>query len=119
MSFGPRVATPRRFRWFPAVRGSIENAEDYATDRDDAVRRLLDRAYELADTQLEGINEAALELADLAGEDGRVIEHAVRIMSERVRTEPSHANKQAASLVRRGVELGMFRWTWDDTEPVP
>jgi len=40
-------------------------------------------------------------------------------MSERVRTEPGHANKQAASLVRRGVELGMFRWTWDDTEPVP
>jgi hypothetical protein len=24
-----------------------------------------------------------------------------------------------ASLIRRAIELGMWRWDWDDTRPVP
>ena len=46
------------------------------TDSADRLRDLLDRGYELAASHLEGINEAALELADAAGEDRRVMEHA-------------------------------------------
>jgi len=89
------------------------------SDSDDRFRRLLDRGYVLAASQLEGINEAALELADSAGDDRLVMEQAFRVVAERVRLDPSHANKQVASLIRRAFELGMWRWEWDDTRPVP
>jgi hypothetical protein len=88
-------------------------------DSDDQLRDLLDRGYQLAASQLEGINEAALELADAAGDDRRVMERAIRVVAERVRVEPSHANKQVASLLRRAIESGMWRWDWDDTRQVP
>jgi hypothetical protein len=88
-------------------------------DSDDQLRDLLDRGYELAASRLEGINEAALELADAAGDDRRVMERAIRVVAERVRVDPSHANKQVASLLRRAIELGMWRWDWDDTRQVP
>ena len=86
---------------------------------DGQLRHLLERGYELAASQLEGINEAALELADAAGDNRRVMERAFRVVAERVRVEPSHANKQVASLIRRAIELGMWRWDWDDTRHVP
>ena len=89
------------------------------TDSDDQLCLLLDRGYELAAGQLEGINEAALELADAAGDDRRVMERAFCVVAERVRLDPSHANNQVASLIRRAIELGMWRWDWDDTRPVP
>ena len=89
------------------------------TDSDDQLRHLLDRGYELAASHLEGINEAALELADAAGDDRRVMERAFRVVAERVRLDPSHANNQVASLIRRAIELGMWRWDWDNTRPVP
>ena len=89
------------------------------SDSDDQLCLLLDRGYELAAGHLEGINEAALELADAAGDDRRVMERAFRVVAERVRLDPSHANNQVASLIRRAMELGMWRWDWDDTRPVP
>ena len=85
---------------------------------DDQLQQLLNRAYEIAASQLEGINEAALELAALVG-DRRVIERAVRVLAERVHEHPTRANKQVASLIRRAIELGMSRWDWADTKPVP
>jgi hypothetical protein len=88
-------------------------------DSDDQLRDLLDRGYELAASRLEGINEAALELANAAGDDRRVMEQAFRVVAERVHVEPSHANKQVASLIRRAIELGMWRWDWEDTRQVP
>jgi hypothetical protein len=88
-------------------------------DSDDQLRDLLDRGYELAASRLEGINEAALALADAAGNDRRVMERAIRVVAERMRVDPSHANKQVASLLRRAIELGMWRWDWDDTRQVP
>ena len=48
------------------------------TDSDDQLRHLLDCGYELAASHLEGINEAALELADAAGDDRRVMERVSR-----------------------------------------
>jgi hypothetical protein len=89
------------------------------TYSDGQVRHLLERGYELAASQLEGINEAALELADAAGGNRRVMERAFRVVAKRVRVDPSHANKQVASLIRRAIELGMWQWDWDDTRPVP
>jgi hypothetical protein len=89
------------------------------TYSDGQLRDFLDRGYELAASHLEGINEAALELADAAGDDRRVMERAFRVVAERVRVDPSHANKQVASLIRRAIELGMWRWYWDDTRPLP
>ena len=65
---------------------------------DDQLQQLLNRAYEIAASQLEGINEAALELAALVG-DRRVIERAVRVLAERVHEHPTRANKQVASLI--------------------
>ncbi|HEV8207133.1 MAG TPA: hypothetical protein VGR04_10650 [Acidimicrobiia bacterium] len=47
------------------------------------------------------------------------MERAFRVVVERVRVDPSHANKQVASLIRRAIELGMWRWDWDETRPVP
>jgi hypothetical protein len=44
------------------------------TYSDGQVRHLLERGYELAASQLEGINEAALELADAAGGNRRVMD---------------------------------------------
>jgi hypothetical protein len=38
------------------------------------------------------------------------MERAFRVVAERVRVDPSHANKQAASLIRRAIELGMWQW---------
>ena len=90
------------------------------TYSDSQLSHLLERGgYELAASQLEGINAAALELADAAGGNRRVMERAFRVVAERVRVDPSHANKQVASLIRRAIELGMWRWDWDDTRPVP
>ena len=74
------------------------------TYSDGQLRHLLDPGYELAATQLEGINEGALELADAAGGDRRVMERACRVVAERVRVDPSHANDQVASLIRRAVQ---------------
>jgi hypothetical protein len=80
--------------------------------------RLLDRAYEFAGSDLEGINEAAIELAQLTDQSW-VMERAFRIAAERVRDDPTRVNKQVASLIRRAIELGMYRWKWLDTNPVP
>lgn len=86
---------------------------------DAAVARLLDRAQALAESPLSGINEAAAELAELSGDDRRVIEHALRAASQRVRADPGRTSKQIESLIRRAIEVGMWRWEWPDTKPVP
>jgi hypothetical protein len=85
---------------------------------DPAVDKLLALARELAESPLEGINEAAEELAVL-GQDRRVIERAIRAAREQAHADPTPTNKQIASLIRRAVELGMSKWDWDDTKPVP
>jgi hypothetical protein len=86
---------------------------------DERVQVVLARAYEIASGALEGINEAAVELEELAGDDVRVVERARRIVADRMAADPSHANRQVASLIRRAIELGDWRWTWDETPSVP
>ena len=85
----------------------------------DRVDRLLARAYQLADSSLEGINEAALELADLAGDDVTVLDQARKIVAERLASSPDHASKQVGSLIRRALELGHWRWQMPETKEVP
>jgi hypothetical protein len=80
---------------------------------------VLARAYQLAASPLEGINEAALELADLCGDDVVVITAAWREVVERVAVSPDHVTKQVASLVRRALELGNWRWEMLETGEVP
>lgn len=79
---------------------------------------LLARAYELAGTELEGTDEAAEELASLAGDSLAVIDQARRLVARRLAERPDRATKQVASLIRRAIELGMSRWAWNDTNPV-
>lgn len=88
-------------------------------DLDDRVLALLARAYQLANSDLEGINEAAEELVAMSGEDLAVISKARRMVLERVAAGPDRATRQVASLIRRAIELGGSRWRWDDTRPVP
>ncbi len=77
------------------------------------------RAYELADSGLSGINEAAEELATMAGEELEVISSARRIVMARLRDHPDHPTRQVYWLIRRALELGDWRWQWEDTNPVP
>jgi hypothetical protein len=86
---------------------------------DNRVAALLARAYQLADSNLEGINEAAEELAEMSGEDLAVISKARRVVLERMTAKPDSATKQVAWLIRRAIELGGWRWRWEDTGPLP
>jgi hypothetical protein len=88
-------------------------------DLDDRVAALLARAYQLANSQLEGINEAAEELAAMSGDDLTVISKARRVVLARMAGNPDRATNQVASLIRRAIELGGWRWRWDETGPVP
>lgn len=83
------------------------------------VQVLLDRAYELADSELTGINEAAEELAAMSSDDLTVISVARREVIRRLRERPDRATQQVYWLVRRALELGGWRWQWEDTDPVP
>ncbi|MGO9197529.1 MAG: hypothetical protein ACLQK4_10440 [Acidimicrobiales bacterium] len=85
----------------------------------ESTERLLARAYELAATPLEGINEAAIELADLSGDDVAVLNAARKLVAERLATRPDHATKQVSSLIRRAFELRNWAWKMDDTNEVP
>src|SRR2546421_13123660 len=69
------------------------------TDSDDQLCLLLDRGYELAAGHLEGINEAALELADAAGDDRRGMGGAVSVGRGRARPGPNPGHHQGGSLV--------------------
>jgi phosphohistidine phosphatase SixA len=86
---------------------------------DDRVTALLARAYQLAESHLKGIDEAAEELAKMSGEDLTVISQARRVVLERMAAGSDRATKQVLSLIRRAIELGGWRWRWEDTGPVP
>lgn len=81
-------------------------------DTDRAVDRWLDRCRQLATQPLEGIDEAADELAQLAA-IRPVMERARRRLladSEQASSDPTV--KQMLSLWRRAFERG--QWRWDD-----
>jgi hypothetical protein len=86
-------------------------------DFDERVERILARAHQMADEPLEGIDEAAKELAALAGGDVAVVARLRQVAAANVDAEPDRHNKQVLSLVRRAIEIG--RWDWDAYEAAP
>jgi hypothetical protein len=80
---------------------------------------LLARAYQLANSDLDGLNDAAEELAALSGQDVAVISRARRVVLEQLATNPDRTTNQVASLIRRAIEVGTGRWDWEDSGPVP
>ena len=86
-------------------------------DLNERVEQVLARAHQLADESLEGIDEAARELAELAGGDVAVVARIRQRAAEAVDAEPDRHNKQVLSLVRRAIEVG--RWDWDAYETTP
>jgi hypothetical protein len=86
-------------------------------DFDERVERILARAHHMADEPLEGIEEAAKELAELAAGDLAVVARIRQVAAGRVDAEPDRHNKQVLSLVRRAIEVG--RWDWDAYEETP
>ncbi len=81
---------------------------------DERVQQVVTRAYELSDEDLEGIDDAAREIAGLCHGDIAVIDAARRAIHADVDRDPSRQHKQAASLVRRALEIG--HWDWEAYE---
>ena len=81
---------------------------------DERVQAVVSRAYELSDQELEGIEEAARDLAALCEGDISVIDGARRVIHADIAQSPTRQNKQAASLIRRALEIG--HWDWEAYE---
>jgi len=86
---------------------------------DEQVAALLGRAYELARSNLAGLEEAAKELASMSGDSPAAISGARRVALERLARTSGQVDLQVVSLLRRAIEVGASRWTWEETKPVP
>ncbi|MDA8265960.1 MAG: hypothetical protein M0T79_11585 [Actinomycetota bacterium] len=76
----------------------------------------LDRCRELANSGLDGIEDPARELAELAGGDRQLMESARQMLLRALEHEPHNATlRQMHALWRRAFEKG--EWTWGDTPP--
>ncbi len=81
------------------------------SDVDARAEQILARARQFADGDLEGIEEAAKELAEMAGGDVAVVAGARQRAARAVADDPGRHSKQVLSLIRRAIEVG--RWDWD------
>lgn len=84
---------------------------------DERLGKLLDRAFGLARSELEGIDDAARELAGVAEGDVALMADAIRWVRSRVDDGGDRELKQVASLLRRSLEIG--QWDWDAYEGRP
>lgn len=83
------------------------------SDDDLGARVWLDRCRGLAEADLDGIEDAALELAALAEGDRRLMERARRLLLEELEQRPQDRTLvQMQWLWRRAFEKGS--WEWDD-----
>ena len=80
----------------------------------ETVAKALAKAYELAELPLSGIDDAAHELATLCVGNVAVIEAVRRAVAADLETSPNRRNQQAASLIRRALEVG--EWDWEAHE---
>jgi hypothetical protein len=77
------------------------------------VDKWLERCRTLADSPLEGIEEASDELVELAEGDLRLMEQARRrLLAEQEQHGATRTTRQMLSLWRRAMERGW--WKWDD-----
>ena len=91
---------------------------------DDALdRRLLawlDRCRVLAESRLDGIEDPARELADLAAGDRDLMEQARRLIVEALEHEPRNTTLiQMDAFWRRAFEKGSWNWESNGTEHSP
>jgi hypothetical protein len=86
-------------------------------DVDARVELVLARARRFADDDLEGIEEAAKDLARLAGGDVAVVAGARQRAVRAVADDPGRHSKQVLSLIRRAMEVG--DWDWGAYEAPP
>ena len=85
---------------------------------DQKLRNWLDRCRELAESNLDGIEDPARELAELAAADRRLMERAYRLMRQALEHEPRNSTLQQMLLFwRRAFEKGT--WSWEDVPPDP
>jgi len=77
---------------------------------DERASDLLARAEQIAVGPLEGIDDAARELAQSTGGDLRVLERARRAALSAARDAPSPGARQTVSLLRRALEVGAWDW---------
>ena len=87
------------------------------SDIDARVEQILARARQFADGDLDGIEEAAKELAEMAGGDVAVVARARQGAARAVADDPGRHSKQVLSLIRRAIEVG--QWDWDAYEAEP
>jgi hypothetical protein len=80
------------------------------SDLDTAAKAFLEHTYEVSAGPISAFNDTAAALAAEANRDRRIIERARREVLSRVRQNPDRANKQAASLIQRALELGDWDW---------
>jgi hypothetical protein len=85
------------------------NAED-RSDLEATTRAFVKRVYEVAQGPIHGFNDTAAALATEANRDRGMIERARREVLSRLRADPDHVTKQAASLIQRALELGDWDW---------
>ena len=83
-----------------------------------AVAGMLSRADDLARGDLEGIEDAAHQLIELAGGDVRVVSEARRLAAARLESDASTQNNQVMALIRRALEVGMGQWSMEETRPL-
>lgn len=99
-----------------ATPGAIPRWEDELEGR---VTALLGRAHEIAAGHLDGINDAAEELAALTQGDLRVLYLARRTALQQLASRPDRETRQVISLIRRALEVGDWPGQWDNTQHVP
>lgn len=102
----------------PAMEGTAAGhpVTSFATDGDARLHAWLERCGHLADSDLDGIEDPASELADLAAGDRRMMERSRRVLLEALAREPDNATLQQMLLFwRRAFEKGSWQW---DASPI-
>lgn len=108
--------------------GSSAGSHDATDDppiplEDGPDRRLLawiDRCRELAECQLDGIEDPSRELAELAAGDRRLMERARRLIVEARQHEPRNTTLvQMEAFWRRAFEKGSWNWESNGLEHSP
>jgi len=89
---------------------------DLVCSPDSALFGWLNHCRELANSGLDGIEDAARELAELADGDRQLMERAREMLLRALEHEPHNATlRQMHALWRRAFEKG--EWTWDEIPP--
>ena len=104
----------------PADQGETAGDPTLATSEgsDETLRGWLDRCRELATSDLDGIEDPARELANLAAGDRSLMERAYRVLRPARDREPRNSTLgQMMWFWRRAFEKGSWTWEEDLADP--